>query len=108
MTQEDLGAIEARLKVARTINAIEDDEDDECENNVSQFYEHDVFLLVAEVKRLTKERDTAVADLREAIATVCDDECKFCKHGNSTECAICNTDAENRWEWRGVKETVNG
>ena len=60
--------------------------------------------LVKEVKRLTKERDAAVADLREAITTVCDDECKFCKYGNSTECAVCSTVVEDKWEWRGVRE----
>ena len=108
MTKEDLDEIEARLNVARTMNAIEEDDEDDCENNVSRYYEHDVSMLVAEAKRLQSERDATVADLRNAIATVCDDECKFCKHDNSPECVTCNIDVLNRWEWRGVRETVNG
>ena len=108
MTGEHLKEIKARLNVARAINAIEDDEDDDCENNVSQFYEHDVSLLIAEVERLTLERDAAVADLREAIAASCDDECRFCKHANSPKCVACNADAENKCEWRGEREAANG
>jgi len=108
MTGEHLNEIKARLNVARAINAIDEEDDDDCENNVSRFYEHDVSLLIAENKRLTIERNAAVADLREAITVVCDDECRFCKHSNSSECALCNAEAENKWEWRGAREAANG
>jgi len=104
MTQEDLDATANRLGIAREMNTIEDSKDD----TVLQIYERDVSVLLAYVKRLTLERDATVGDLREAITSACDDECRFCRHINSPECAACNTDAENRWEWRGVKETVNG
>ena len=68
----------------------------------------DIAALITEVEHLTRKCDAAIADLREAISTVCDDECRFCKHGNSTECAICNIDVGSKWEWRRVRETVNG
>jgi len=68
----------------------------------------DFSALVAAVERLTLERDAAVADLREAIAASCDDECRFCRHANSPECAACNAAAENKWEWRGAREAANG
>jgi len=66
-----------------------------------------ILTLLADNKRLTRERDAAIADLREAIAIVCDDECKFCKHDNFPECVICRAGIEDKWEWRGVRETVN-
>ena len=108
MMREELGAIEARLNTARTMNAIEDDEDD-CENNVSRFYEHDVSMLATEVKRLQSERDAAVADLEPHPDWSGCDSCMFdeyCGYApDKSKCANC--DEFSKWEWRGVKENGN-
>ena len=109
MTRENLGSIKARFgatgKSFWPMGKILE-HCDEAQAAFLSYVRMDVPALIAKVERLIIERDAAVADLREAIAIVCDDACKFCK--NSLECAICCTGVEDKWEWRGVQEAVNG
>lgn len=47
------------------------------------------------IEQLTKERDAAVSDLKEAMP------CRACKHLADLEyCKNCYL--ENHWEWRGI------
>ena len=49
----------------------------------------------------TKERDAAVADLKDS-----DSLCQFCKHvGDKERCKHC-TPTEDRWEWRGLEDNT--
>lgn len=55
--------------------------------------------LVTKCHGLEKERDAAVADLKDS-----DLICQFCKHvGDKERCKHC-TPTEDRWEWSGVQE----
>ena len=111
MTKEDLDAIEARLNVARTMNAIEEDDEDDCENNVSRYYEHYVSMLVAGVKRLTREHNATVADLyQSARGSLNRAVCEICSHLGS-----CSAYAEGHrplhcssFKWCGVREAAHG
>jgi len=61
----------------------------------------DVPALIAEVKRLERERDAAIADLREA------DNCDYCRHSSLSNtdhpCTNCFGGDCDFWEWRGVQ-----
>lgn len=67
----------------------------------------------AEIERLTRERDAAVADLRHAILR--EDECTFCAHccaggeplyrPNEQYLAFCrDCDDLSNFEWRGPQK----
>jgi len=116
MTQEDLDAIAKRLDVARKLNKGKDG----CENNLWQFYEHDVSALLAKVKRLNLEYDAVVA----AFSKYAYDSrtwylCEWCKHKDCfdpesdenhkppcDECRreMCENGYAPSWEWCGMKE----
>lgn len=66
----------------------------------------DLFARAADaIEQLIKERDAAVADLKEGGF------CMTCKHLVSTQeeklcmhCSILTGGGEDNWEWRGVQE----
>ena len=67
--------------------------------------------LIAEVKRLTRERDAACADLQNIARQ--EKICSTCKYFNFSSkknpCAQCIKNIENgriKWQWRGVQEEV--
>jgi len=78
-------------------------------NDNAEFIAHarqDVPALIAEVKhqnaeieRLTRERDAAVADLRRSSKA--HEDCHACAHvgGNTARCDF----GEDCWEWRGAQ-----
>ena len=82
MTHEELEAIEARLKTR-------------CDSLISmdifaQNVDSDMATLIAEVKRLTRERDAAVEDMRHIAVNNGDDrwyKCNFCTSSCSEELA---------------------
>lgn len=55
----------------------------------------DITALLAEVKRLKKERHAAVAELGK---------CDFCKFRSTEICRECDDRHGIKWEWRGVRE----
>ena len=95
MIREELEAIEARLNTR-------------CESliNMDLFAKNvdgDMATLIAEVERLTRERDALFIDLKEG--TVCD----YCIHANSYNdppCQECSR-KNDHWKWRGVREADN-
>jgi len=80
--------------------------DDYIDHPDAEFIAHskqDVASLIAEVKRLTRERDALFIDLKEG--TVCD----YCIHANSYNdppCQECSS-KNDHWQWRGVQEGDN-
>ncbi|MDR0512067.1 MAG: hypothetical protein LBG93_03055 [Treponema sp.] len=71
----------------------------------------DIRDLIAEVERLTRERDAAVADLKNI--NIQETFCSTCKYFNfsakENPCAQCLKNIENgriKWQWRGVQEEV--
>jgi len=120
MTREDLDAIEARFgatgkslwPMGKILEYC-----DEAQAAFLSYVRTDVPALIAEVKRqnaeierLTRERDAAVADLepyqdwRGCDSCMFDEYCGYAP--DKSKCADC--DEFSNWEWRGVKETVNG
>ena len=102
MTHEELEAIEARFKCRR-------------ENTLTWKAFHDVMAdnftaLIAEVKRLTCERDAAIGDLK-LLSSRADISCRFCAHCLKEEhekpCCDCVGGVPDFWEWRGVREAYN-
>ena len=95
MTREDLDAIRERSKKAVLHSSLV---------NVWESWP-DVPVLIAEVDRLTRERDVAIADLRD---------CKNCRHckkfrtDHLCPSVVPNPEARKCWEWRGVQEAANG
>lgn len=65
--------------------------------------------LIAEVERLTKERDAAVVSL-EKLANRLGERCSLCVHSTGP---ICDVEQGIRgypcthWQWRGVKEVTH-
>ena len=89
MIHEELESIEARLNDADYWGSVI----------------HHVPALIAEVKRLTRERDAAVADMRRISVNNGEDrwyKCNFCTSSCSEELAYCE-----HWQWRGVREADN-
>ena len=66
----------------------------------------DMSALLAEVERLTHERDAAIADAREFSCRIC---CTYCRFYNTSSyippCSTCS-DMSN-WQWRGAQEVTN-
>lgn len=60
--------------------------------------EKEIQELRRENEKLRKERDAAVADLKDAAVF----PCRFCKKEHTEDCD-CYT-AHDKWEWRGVQE----
>jgi len=112
MTSEDIAAIEERLQY-RDVN----------EANMQAFVDcapGDIEALIAEVRRLNsygnalqvkRERDAAVADLRE-LSIFNRVQCKHCQHDDTgaydEPCRDCASEngAFPSWEWRGVREAA--
>jgi len=98
MTHDELETIELRFAY-RYVNT----------NNYKVFIdtaEIDIGDLIAEVKRLTRERDAAVADMVELSDLRV--PCTLCKNGN--DCDITLTDLDyftGCFKWRGVQEADN-
>jgi len=69
---------------------------------------HHVEKLIAEVKRLTRERDALLKDIKSAIAHSVG-RCSLCKFKETKEyhdpCDACL--ANGYWQWRGVQEADN-
>lgn len=61
--------------------------------------EAEIVPLSDKCQRLQRERDAAVADLKEAMP------CRACKHlAHLEHCKKCYS--ENHWEWRGIDERI--
>ena len=109
MTHEELEAIEGRRDALENAMGCNPYEYAVLTSNTAG----DIPALIAEVKRLTRERDVAVSDLKFFAGGFC----SSCKHFRlSKECEPCNKcsktrDAENatnNWQWRGVQEADDG
>ena len=104
MTHDELETIELRFAY-RYVNT----------NNYKVFIdtaEIDICDLIAEVKRLTRERDAAEQDFQNYITGNFTRTCQLCtkiktcdyfsRYGNSSYMTCID------WQWRGVQEDNNG
>jgi len=69
----------------------------------------DIANLIADVRRVTRERDAAVADLKKATSAGLS-PCSFCKTIDKNICLKCDPSHKgnfNKWQWRGVQEADN-
>ena len=62
-----------------------------------------------QINRLVKERDAAIADIREALNRT--EECLLCRwfdgtHGCRKSDKSCEKSKTDEWEWRGVQEVA--
>ena len=73
----------------------------------------DVSALIAEVKRLKRERDAAVCDMDNVVVEAVDNSrgvksgCIVCKHSHYLNCTACLNGGSDCFEWRGVQEADN-
>jgi len=71
----------------------------------------DIPALIAEVKRLTRERDAAVADLNYFAGNFCDSCIHFHTPIEDAEpchkCTVLTHSDTSYWQWRGVQEAGN-
>ena len=114
INEKEMEAIQRRLEINRHVNAI----DDGCEpDTISMFYSHDVSILIAEVKRLTRERDAMAEDFTVVMRGLTrleqgsdyvrleKEPCKTCAYGPTSKgCYACGRIDYGGWQWRGVKE----
>ena len=68
----------------------------------------EISLLKEKLAKAEKERDAAIADLREYCYPVCD-YCKYNddEHLNNGYCKACSVQGKTTrfgWEWRGIQE----
>ena len=96
MTSEELEAIEARLTM-EVIHRLP----------TAVLY-NEIHGLIAEVKRLTRERDALLKDMKNAVSHMVS-ACYLCKFKETKEsydpCNACL--ANGYWQWRGVQEADN-
>jgi len=107
MTLEKLEAIEARYDAV-----LEYMGDNYGKSVLVYSSQEDVEDLIAEVKRLKRERDAAVADMSKLALT--GNECDMCKHNrhNPDESCLkcCRATSLSHvfyWKWRGMQEADN-
>jgi len=69
----------------------------------------EINALTAYVKRLTLERNAAIADLREA-AVMARIPCAYCRYKGASpeeENRVCSAEGFHCWEWHGAREANN-
>lgn len=61
---------------------------------------NDIDRAIDAIEQLVKERDAAIADLKESA------DCQFCKFYDAEEvdCIAKNCRCGEEWEWRGVQK----